>query len=875
MPGVFVSYSREDGVFVRELYAVLTDAGRDVWVDWEDIPAASEWERDINDSIDGAESFVFVVSTNSLASEYCATEFRHAQERGKRIVPIACDAADPEAAQPGLRQLNWIWCRDGDDRDAAFAKLSSALDTDLEWARAHTRLLVRAVDWETRQDNSLLLRGRDLAQAEQDLAANAANEPTPTELQHRYVLASRRAASRRQRTLLAGVTVALAVSVALGVVALLQRNTANERARIARSQALAAQAEGALSTAPATALDDSVKAIETSRTRQASLALRRAILANPVEYVIPAGPADARAAKRTDRVAREALAFSADGKLLVGLTPAGPPRAWRSEDGRPVARAIPPSKAPQASDPASAVSPDGRFRATIRNGRAELWSRDLRTRIARLGPAVRVLFSHDSRLLVTVGENGEAGVWRSSSGRLVAALPGSGSLYPSVGSWTTPFTPGAAFSTDGRLLALAGADGIVRVWELATRTPVSAVAMGWVNTLAFAPRGGLLAGMTWDGDVVVARTPASITLRTGFRPSGCSASFEPVISPDGRRVVAPAVGGAGVWNVDGRRLQLLRTPARPAGPADVAAVAAAAFSGNGRTVAASAAGGGCALVPRQRFWTAVWHSAGRSPSHRFPQAFGIQLDPRGSLVVTGGTAWRTASGARVPSLDGIVGLSPDGRLALVRRDWTATVVRVGSGAAVATLRGFGGFRLDDVAAIFSPDGRRVATLRDDTLRLWDTATGEPLGRLGRAGERVDGLSFSRDGRLVLVTFEDERAATFGAADGSPVSSLTGSYAAISPDGALAAAVRDDGRVDVADLATGLRVAVQTDTGKPLTSASFGATPELLVVTDSGGDLHVLRCAICAPEDELLTQARARLARVSTFDPQRPPVAGIS
>ena len=29
----------------------------------EDIPAASEWERDINDSIDGAESFVFVVST--------------------------------------------------------------------------------------------------------------------------------------------------------------------------------------------------------------------------------------------------------------------------------------------------------------------------------------------------------------------------------------------------------------------------------------------------------------------------------------------------------------------------------------------------------------------------------------------------------------------------------------------------------------------------------------------------------------------------------------------------------------------------------------------------------------------------------------------
>ena len=250
MSDVFVSYSRHDGGFVRELHAFLSAAGRDVWVDWEDIPAASEWERDINDSIDGAESIVFVVSTHSLASEYCTAEFRHAQERGKRIVPIACDQADPEAAPPGLRQLNWIWCREGDDRGAAFAKLSRALDTDLAWARAHTRLLVRAVEWDTRKDNSLLLRGRDLAQAEQDLAANAAKEPTPTELQQRYVLASRRAASRRQRALLGGVTLALAVSVALGVVALLQRNTA-ERPRAHRTLASARrQAEGALATSP-------------------------------------------------------------------------------------------------------------------------------------------------------------------------------------------------------------------------------------------------------------------------------------------------------------------------------------------------------------------------------------------------------------------------------------------------------------------------------------------------------------------------------------------------------------------------------------------------------------------------------------------------
>ena len=38
MADVFVSYSRKDGAFVHALYDVLAAAGRDVWVDWEDIP---------------------------------------------------------------------------------------------------------------------------------------------------------------------------------------------------------------------------------------------------------------------------------------------------------------------------------------------------------------------------------------------------------------------------------------------------------------------------------------------------------------------------------------------------------------------------------------------------------------------------------------------------------------------------------------------------------------------------------------------------------------------------------------------------------------------------------------------------------------------
>ena len=45
MADVFVSYSRKDTAFVRELHDFLTGSGKDVWVDWDDIPPGSHWEH--------------------------------------------------------------------------------------------------------------------------------------------------------------------------------------------------------------------------------------------------------------------------------------------------------------------------------------------------------------------------------------------------------------------------------------------------------------------------------------------------------------------------------------------------------------------------------------------------------------------------------------------------------------------------------------------------------------------------------------------------------------------------------------------------------------------------------------------------------------
>ena len=43
MPDVFISYSRTDQAFVQRLHEDLEQPDNDVWVDWEDIPATTDW----------------------------------------------------------------------------------------------------------------------------------------------------------------------------------------------------------------------------------------------------------------------------------------------------------------------------------------------------------------------------------------------------------------------------------------------------------------------------------------------------------------------------------------------------------------------------------------------------------------------------------------------------------------------------------------------------------------------------------------------------------------------------------------------------------------------------------------------------------------
>ena len=228
MADIFISYSRKDKDFVHRLDESLKSRGREAWVDWEDIRPTEEWMQAIYGAIEGADTFVFVLTPDSVASDVCGREIAHAAAHNKRMVPIVAREPNAGSAPEALAKLNWIFFRESDDFEKATDALINALDTDLDRVHAHTRLLTRAIEWESKGKNkSFMLRGDDLRAAERWLAdASTSKEPKPTALQTEYIIASRKAATRRQQIALGTVTFGFVVAIALAIVAFFARQEA-------------------------------------------------------------------------------------------------------------------------------------------------------------------------------------------------------------------------------------------------------------------------------------------------------------------------------------------------------------------------------------------------------------------------------------------------------------------------------------------------------------------------------------------------------------------------------------------------------------------------------------------------------------------------
>lgn len=245
---IFVSYSRKDGAFVDRLESALKARGFAPKIDRSDIYAFGDWRRRIEELIVKADTIVFVLSPDAVASEVCQWEVGIAAELKKRFAPIVCRAVETEKIPPERARLNFIFFDDEARFDARADSLVEALATDIDWIRKHTEFGELARRWSQAGrpgPKGLLLRPPVLEEAERWIASRPADAPMPTEATQRLITESRKSESERRNKLLFGLGAGMLVVASFGVAATFQWREATKQRELAEFQSTLANRSAA------------------------------------------------------------------------------------------------------------------------------------------------------------------------------------------------------------------------------------------------------------------------------------------------------------------------------------------------------------------------------------------------------------------------------------------------------------------------------------------------------------------------------------------------------------------------------------------------------------------------------------------------------
>ncbi|KAL8364662.1 hypothetical protein RB595_003782 [Gaeumannomyces hyphopodioides] len=179
-----------------------------------------------------------------------------------------------------------------------------------------------------------------------------------------------------------------------------------------------------------------------------------------------------------------------------------------------------------------------------------------------------------------------------------------------------------------------------------------------------------------------------------------------------------------------------------------------------------------------------------------------------------------------------VAFSSDGqRLASASFDNTVKLWDMATGACLQTLEGHSNW-VRSVA--FSPDGQRLASAsNDNTVKLWDAATGAYLQTLERHSESVFSIAFSPDGQRLASAFDDKTFKLWNAATGVCLQTLKGHSesvcsVAFSPNGRRLASASNDETVKLWDAATSACLETLDRHGESVFSVTFSPDGQRLV-----------------------------------------------
>jgi hypothetical protein len=130
---IFISYSRANTDFARDLYAKLQALGFTLWRDRNDMEGGDDWWRQIQEAIENVDTMILVLSPKALESRVVSEEWHYARQKGTRVIPVQAEDVDFNSVPRWMKRLDWLDLRpEAPERDLTWQRLIAQLRTPYE-----------------------------------------------------------------------------------------------------------------------------------------------------------------------------------------------------------------------------------------------------------------------------------------------------------------------------------------------------------------------------------------------------------------------------------------------------------------------------------------------------------------------------------------------------------------------------------------------------------------------------------------------------------------------------------------------------------------------------------------------------------------------